>query len=172
MAKSRDYIYMDVLDLKGRKLGYVNDLIVDFGRKTVIGFKMNSFKLKKAQREVLKESIVYHHSDIIAGSTCEVSGLEFSSILNMHVVDINFNVIGLVSEVLFDGKTFEIKGLMVKKSSFLDMFTPRKILLLKDLIIGEKYILYMSRCRNIEMECIPSVGMGLPAKMEVYYEKD
>jgi len=32
MAKSRDYIYMDVMNIQGKKIGYIKDLLVDFNK--------------------------------------------------------------------------------------------------------------------------------------------
>lgn len=172
MAKSKDYIYDDVIDISGHKLGYVKDLIVDMGNKRVLGFKVNSPKLLKKEFNILKENVIYSKAQLVVSGITQGENLLFSSFLNMHVIDKNSNVIGLVSELLFDKDTFEIKGVFVKGYSIFTMFKKRRIILIRDLIIGEKYILYTGGCEDILMECIPSIEKHSFNRRDLYYEKD
>lgn len=172
MAKSRDFIYKEVLDINGHKLGYIKDIIVDFGKKKVLGFKINSYKLLKKEYVIFIENIIYSKTKIIVKNMDEGDYLEFSYILNMHVIDKYFNVLGLVSEIIFDESTYDIKAIFIKDYSFFKGFKNRRVLLVDDLIIGEKYILYESQNKSIKMECIPSLDKSVYQKRNIYYEKD
>lgn len=172
MAKSRDYIYDDVIDISGHKLGYIKDLLVDFGNKKVLGFKINSYKLMKKDFSVLRENIIYSKTKLVVSAITKGEHLLFSNFINMHVLDKNSNVLGLVSELLFDNDTFEIKGIFVKDYSIFTMFKKRRIILIRDLIIGENYMLYTGRCEDIMMECIPGVEKNQLNRRDLYYEKD
>lgn len=171
MAKSRDYIYMDVLNIDGEKIGYIKDLLVDFNKCEVVGFKINPYKLMKKGFNVLREDIVYQKSKLIVRDTVKEKYLELGSIMNMHVVDGYSNVLGLVCEVLFDDEDYKIKAMSIRKNNLRSMFKNRKIFLIKDLIIGEEYILYNGKNKRISMECLATLGSRKNPYRDTYYEK-
>lgn len=172
MAKSRDYIYMDVINIQGKKIGYIKDLLVDFNKGEVIGFKINPYKLFCKDFNVLRENIVYHKSQLVINNMVKEKYLEFSTIMNMHVVDKYSNMLGLISEVIFDDDNFNIKGFAVKDYNIFTMFKKRNVLLRGDLILGDEYILYTTDNTNITLKCMPSVGSKKAVGRDVYYEKD
>ncbi|MEG1255293.1 PRC-barrel domain-containing protein [Clostridium sp.] len=171
MAKSRDYIYMDVMNIRGNKIGYIKDLLVDFNKGKVIGFKINPYKLLGKDFNVLKEDIVYYKSQLVISNVIRDKYLEFSTIMNMHVVDKNSNILGLVSEIIFCEDNFEMKGLAVRDYNIFSMFKNREIFLIKDLIIGEGYIFYSGENNNIKLECISSIESRKNNSRDLYYEK-
>jgi len=172
MAKSRDYIYMDVMNIQGKKIGYIKDLLVDFNKGEVIGFKVSPYRLLGKEFNVLKENIVYYKSQLVINNIVKDKYLEFSSILNMHVIDKCSNILGLVSEIIFGDDDFKIKGLAVKDYNIFSMFKSRSILLKPYLILGDEYILYTAENTNIALECMPNVGKKKATNKDVYYEKD
>lgn len=171
MAKSRDYIYMDVLNIKGEKIGYIKDLLIDFNKNQVIGFKINPYKLMKKDFNVLKEDVVYQKSKLIIKNVVKGRFLELSEIMNMHVVDKYSNILGLVSEIIFDSESYEIQGISIRDYNLWSMLKSRRILLPKDIIIGEEYIFYYGENERIFMECLPSVGSRKNPYRDTYYEK-
>lgn len=171
MAKSRDYLYKDVMNINGEKIGYIKDLLVDFGRSEVVGFKINPYKIMKKGFNVLKEDIIYQREQLIVKDTAKNKFIEFSSIMNMYVVDKCFNILGLVSEVIFDDEEFIIKGISIRDYNLWSMFKSRRILLIKELIIGEEYIFFIGDNPKITMECMPIVGSRKNLYRDVYYEK-
>lgn len=172
MAKSRDYIYMDVINIQGKKVGYIKDLLVDFNKGEVIGFKINPYRLFGKDFNVLKENIVYYKSQLVINNIVKEKYLEFSTIMNMHVIDKYSNILGLVSEIVFDDDNFKIKGIAVKDYNIFTMFKKRSILLKSDLILGDEYILYSTENTSISLKCMPNIGNGKAASKDVYYEKD
>jgi sporulation protein YlmC with PRC-barrel domain len=172
MAKSRDYIYMNVMNIQGKKIGYIKDLLVDFNKGEVIGFKINPYRLLCKDFNVLKENIIYYKSQLVINNIVKDKYLEFSTIMNIHVIDKCSNILGLVSEVIFDDDDFKIKGLVVKDYNIFNMFKSRSVLLKSDLIIGDEYILYTAENTNIILKCMPNIGNKKIASKDVYYEKD
>jgi len=171
MAKSRDYIYMDVMNIQGKNVGYIKDLLVDFNKGEVIGFKINPYRLLGKEFNILKENIVYYKSQLIINNIVKDKYLEFSTIMNMHVIDKYSNILGLVSEIIFDDN-FQIKGLAIKDYNIFSMFKGRSILLKSNLILGDKYILYTAENTNIDLKCMPNVGKKKATNKDVYYEED
>ena len=171
MAKSRDYIYKDVLNIEGKKFGYIKDLLLDFNKCEVVGFKINPYKIMKRGFNVLKEDIIYQKDQIIVKDIVKSKFIELSSIMNMYVVDKNSNILGLVSEIIFDEKDFLIKGLSIRDYNLWRMFKNRRIILPKELIVGEEYIFYTGENQRITMECLPIVGNRKNPNRDIYYEK-
>lgn len=171
MAKSRDYIYMDVLNIKGEKIGYIKDLLIDFNKNQVVGFKINPYKLMKKGFNVLKEDVIYQKSKLIIKNVVKGRFLELSEIMNMHVVDKYSNILGLVSEIIFDSESYEIQGISIRDYNLWSMLKSRRVLLPKDIIIGEEYIFYHGENERISMECLPSVGSRKNPYRDTYYEK-
>lgn len=171
MAKSRDYIYMDVMNIDGEKIGYIKDLLVNFDKCEVVGFKINPYKLMKRGFNVLKEDIIYHKSQLIVRDIVKEKYLELSTIMNMHVLDRYSNILGLVTEIVFDAEDYKIKGIAVRDYNLWSMFKNRRIFLLKELIVGEEYIFYTGEDGRISMECLPTVGSRKNPYRDTYYEK-
>lgn len=171
MAKSRDYLYMDVMNVNGEKIGYIKDLLVDFDKCEVVGFKINPYKLMKKCFNVLKEDIVYHKTQLIVKDTVKEKYLELSTIINMHVLDRYSNILGLVSEIVFDSENYKIKGVSVKNYNLWSMVKKRRVFIPKDLIVGEEYIFYTGEDKRISMDCLPIVGTRKNPCRDKYYEK-
>lgn len=171
MAKSRDYIYKDVLNINGEKIGYIKDLLVDFQKCEVIGFKINPYKIMKKAFCVIKEDIIYQKDQLIVKDIVRGKFIELSSIMNMYVLDKGSNILGLVSEIIFDDEQFSIKGISIRDYNLWSMFKSRKILLPKELIIGNEYIFFTGENERITMECIPIVGDRKNHYRDIYYEK-
>lgn len=171
MAKSRDYIYKDVLNINGEKIGYIKDLLVDFNKCQVVGFKINPYKIMKKSFNVLKEDIIYQREQLIVKDTVKSKLIELSSIMNMYVVDKCSNILGMVSEIIFDDEEFIIKGISIRDYNLWSMLKNRRILLPKELIIGEEYIFFIGENQRITMECLPIIGNRKSHYRDIYYEK-
>lgn len=171
MAKSRDYIYKDVLNINGEKIGYIKDILIDFNKYEVVGFKINPYKIMKKGFSVLREDIIYQREKLIVKSTVKNKFIQLSSIMNMYVLDKNSNVLGLVSEIIFDEDEFVIKGISIRDYNLWNIFKKRKILLPSEIILGEEYIFYIGENQRITMECLPILGERKNHYRDVYYEK-
>lgn len=155
MYKSRDFIFMDVLDLQGEKLGYVKDILINFSKREVIGFKVTPYKLFKKNFSVLKEDIIYFNGAMIINKINKEEYLAFNDIKKMYVVDKNSEILGIVKELIFDGESFEIKAISIAYSLVTSIFKERRILLIKDMILGEDNLLYVGCQDKYSFHCIP-----------------
>lgn len=171
MAKSRDYIYKDVLNIQGQKIGYVKDLLVDFHKCQVVGFKINPYKIMKKGFNVLKEDIIYQKEQLIIRETVKKRFVELSSIMNMYVVDKGSNILGLVSEIIFDDENFTIKGVSIRDYNLFSVFKSRRIILLNEIIIGEEFVFFTGENKRITMDCLPIIGSRKNPYRDAYYEK-
>ncbi|WP_291579138.1 PRC-barrel domain-containing protein [Clostridium sp. UBA6640] len=155
MYKSRDFIFMDVLDLQGEKLGYVKDILINFGKREVIGFKVTPYKLFKKNFSVLKEDIIYFNGAMIINKINKQEYLAFNDIKKMYVIDKNSEILGIVKELIFDGESFEIRAISIAYSLVTSIFKERRILLIKDMILGEDNLLYVGCQDKYSFHCIP-----------------
>lgn len=167
MAKTRDYIYMDVVDIKGKKMGYIKDILINFNQRKIVGFKVEPYKIIGKGFNILKEHIIYYNKEVVIDNYIKDNYLEFSSIKNMYVYDISSNFLGSVYELIFDEQNYDIIALCLKFSNIFIGFKERKIVLVKDLILGEKNIIYINSSKCIEFNCSPKFSMGFDFKEKI-----
>ncbi|WP_010292908.1 PRC-barrel domain-containing protein [Clostridium senegalense] len=80
MYKSSDFIYMDVVNIEGETLGYINDILINFHKKQILGFSVTPYKLLRKNFNVLKEDIIYHNKNMVVKSINKGKYLKFSDI--------------------------------------------------------------------------------------------
>ncbi|MGL4730832.1 MAG: PRC-barrel domain-containing protein [Clostridium sp.] len=156
MHKSRDFIYMDVLDINGEKLGYIKDILLSFHDKKILGFSVTPYKFLKKEFNVMKEDIVYYNKSMIVKKINKNKFLKFNDIKKMYVIDKNSQVVGVVKEIVFNKETFSLKGVMVSKN-ISSLLKEREVLIAKNLILGEKNILYIEENKKFKFVCVPNI---------------
>jgi len=153
MYKKKDFIFMDVFNNKGKKIGYINDILIDCHKEKVIGFNIIPKRFFKKNMSVLKEDIVYYNNTMVIRKIARYKSLGFSEINNMDVIDNKGNVIGIVEDIIFDEYTFQIHAIIVSVG-FLKRFTEgKKIILLKDILFGERNLLNFNCSNMINFYC-------------------
>lgn len=155
MFKSRDFIYMDVIDINGKNLGYVKDILINFSKGEILGFKVSPYKLISKDFNILRQDIIYYNTKIVVTKTTKENYLEFSKLKNLYVLDKQSNIIGMVNDIIFCGKTFELQGVSIKSGTITSVFKERKILLIKNLILGEDNLLYTGEDNKFNLVCTP-----------------
>lgn len=168
MLKSRDFIYMDVIDINGKNLGYVKDILINFNKKEVTGFKVNPYKFISKGFNILKEDIIYYNTKILVTKTSKENQISFSELRNMYVLDKNSNILGMVNDIIFCEKTFELKGISIKCGTIAGIFRERKILLIKELILGEDNLLFFGNEDKFKLVVTPHKSLS---KVVVNYEE-
>lgn len=163
LSKIRDYIYMDVVDINGKRLGYIKDILINFHEKKVIGFDITPYKLFGKNFNVMKEDVLYFNKYMVVKKISKEKCLKFEDINKMYVIDRNSNILGVVKDLIFDEDEMNIQGVIIA-TNILNLFLKRQVLLAKNLILGEKNLFYMSTEEKINLECIPnkflSIGEG------------
>lgn len=161
MIKTKDFDFMKVLDLSGNYLGYVKDIWIDFNKGSIAGFIIRCKGLFSKEKVVSKEDILYVSEFIIVKSLDHRACLSFKDIKSMDIVDRQGNIIGILEDILIDIESFEIKGVIVC-SGFLDrVFNGKRVLLIKDMMLGEDNILYFGNNESIAMSSLPHKIMGV-----------
>lgn len=155
MYRSKDFVLMDAIDINGKKVGFIRDVLVNFNRGFVVGFSITPSQIFKKGLSVLKEDILTFHYNMIVKKTSEEELLRLSNFKGMDVLDHKGNVLGMVEDIIFDINNFKIKGLVVSTGFIHNLIHGKKIFLIKDLILGDKSILYFGDARKICFTTIP-----------------
>jgi uncharacterized protein YrrD len=155
MYKSKDFKYMDVVNVEGKKIGVIRDLLIDFNKGKVIGVQISPTKLFHKNISVLKEDIIYFNKHMVVKKVVKEKYLTLHSFINMDVIDKCRNIFGVVEDITFSGHSFEIKGVIVSLGFFTNLLRGKRIMLIKELILGEKNILYFPCNRDYSFKTMP-----------------
>ena len=154
MYRTKDFMLMNVNKAQGEKLGYINDIFLDINESKIIGFQIKSTNLFKRNLSVNTESIISFNDYMIVKDSEDISKMKFSSIKGMDVLDLKKDIIGIVEDLIICQNTFLIKAIIINSGFLADWTGGKKIILIKDLIIGEKNIL-CSRSSKMNFKSIP-----------------
>ncbi|GIM27921.1 hypothetical protein CPJCM30710_05870 [Clostridium polyendosporum] len=143
MLRRKDFDYINVYNITGKKLGTIKDIIFDYYKSKVIGFQITTKGFSK-NNYVPVESVISFNEAMIVTSTMQHNGLSFSAIKDMDVVDKCGNMIGVVEDVLIDIYDFSLKGIIIS-SGFIDrLIRGKSIILINHTILGEDSILFFA----------------------------
>ena len=107
MFKSKDFIFMDVVTVEGKKIGFIKDLLINFNKGKVIGFVISPYNFFQKNLNVLKEDIIYFNKHMVVRKVEKNTYLCLQSFLSMDVIDICRNVFGMVEDITFTGNTLK-----------------------------------------------------------------
>ena len=155
MFKSKDFIFMDVVSVEGKKIGFIRDLLIDFNKGKVIGFVVSSYKIFHKNVSVLKEDIIYFNKHMVVKKVEKNKYLCLHSFINMDVIDKCSNIFGMVEDITFTCDTFEIKGVIVSSGFITNLLRGKRIMLINELILGEENILYIPNCEEYSFKSMP-----------------
>ena len=142
MFKTRDFYFKKVYDIKGKKIGIIEDIYIDFYLGKVTGFKVSSSILFSKKNYVDMEEIIDIGEDMIINSIRKGSGLAFKELKYMEIIDKLSNVKGVLEDIIIDIKDYSIKAIVISSGLIDKMIKGKQIILLNKCILGEKYILY------------------------------
>lgn len=155
MFRSKDFILMDVVDIKGKRIGFIKDIIIDFHNGEVKGFIVSTYKLFQKTISILKKDIVSFNKFMIISRWDKNSYLQLSDIINMDIINKEGDIIGMAEDILFQEFTFKIHGLIVSTGFIKNILSGKKILLMNSVILGENSILNISNSTNVDFVSIP-----------------
>ncbi|WP_163215874.1 PRC-barrel domain-containing protein [Clostridium thermarum] len=145
LYRLKDFLTKNVLYSDGKKAGIVSDVIVNFNEKKVQGFSVSGGSiLRRKNKVVYIENIIYYDCSIIIGKMSEKKLLTFSAVKGMEVTDIKGNIIGIAEDILFDNK-FKLRGIIISPGMIRKLVIGKGILLINELIFGDKNILYFGK---------------------------
>ena len=142
MFKTRDFYFKKVYDIKGKKIGIIEDLYIDFYLGKVIGFKVSNKMLFSKKNYVDMEDIIDIGEDMIITSIRKGEGLTFKEIKYMEIMDMLSNIKGVLEDIVIDIQDYSIKAIVISSGLIDKMIKGKEIIILNRCILGEKYILY------------------------------
>jgi uncharacterized protein YrrD len=154
MIKSKDFYLVKVYDTKGKYLGTIEDMYINFYEERVEGFSISNFFKFSKKNFVKKEDIISMEEVIIARNLSFKIGIPFKSIKDMDIKDKKNVMKGVLEELIIEKEDFSIKGLIMSSGIFDKMFKGKEILLLKNCILGEDFILYKG-CQEVSLKSMP-----------------
>jgi len=143
MYRYRDFKLMNVCDITGKKLGFINDLILNFQQEEISGFGLYSHRLFNNNITISSEDVVCFDKCMIVKKVTKIKNeyLNFKEICNCDIVNEKGQIIGLAQDILIDENTFKIKGIVVSKGIVNDFICGKKIILIDQLCFGDRNIL-------------------------------
>ena len=65
MYREKDFLLMEVYNEKGKRIGFINDMIIELEKDEVMGFVIISYNLFKGYSHILKENIISFEEKMI-----------------------------------------------------------------------------------------------------------
>lgn len=155
MFRSKDFILMDIVDIRGKRIGFIKDIIIDFHKGEVKGFVISSYKLFQKTICVLIKDIVSFNKSMIISKWERDNFLKLSDIKDIDIINKYGDIIGMAEDILFHEFTYKIQGLVVSTGFIKNILSGKKILLMNSVILGENAILNISDNSNIDFVSIP-----------------
>ncbi|HEY8889576.1 MAG TPA: PRC-barrel domain-containing protein [Clostridium sp.] len=155
MFKSKKFIFMDVVSVDGKKIGFIRDLLIDFNNGKVLGFVISPYNFFSKNLSVLKEDIIYFNKHMVVKKVEKSRKLCLHSFINMDVIDKCGNIFGMVEDINFTYDTFEIKGVIVSSGFIPNLLRGKRIMLINELILGEENILYIPHSEEYYFKSMP-----------------
>ncbi len=137
----RDFYMMEVKSIDGKILGFIKGIDINFSESRVKGFIISSYSFTQRSVKVLVEDIISFNEVMIVSCVTRGESLDFNSIRKMDVVDTKSNILGMIEELIFDGNSFIIEGIIVSTGLIKDLIIGKRIFSTEYLILGEKSVL-------------------------------
>jgi len=142
MFKTRDFYFKKVYNIKGKKVGIIEDLYIDFFLGKVVGFKVSNSSFFSKNNYVDMQDIIDIGEDVIIDSIRKGTGLTFKELKYMEIIDKLSNIKGVLEDIIIDIRDYSIKAIVISSGLIDKMIKGKQIILLNRCVLGEKYILY------------------------------
>jgi uncharacterized protein YrrD len=142
MFKTRDFYFKKVYNIKGKKIGIIEDLYIDFFLGRVVGFKVSNSSFFSKNNYVDMQDIIDIGEDVIIESIRKGTGLTFKELKYMEIIDKMSNIKGVLEDIIIDIRDYSIKAIVISSGLIDKMIKGKQIILLNRCVLGEKYILY------------------------------
>lgn len=142
LLKTKDFYLLKVFDIRGKYLGIIDDIYIDFHNGKIKGFLLSNYLLFSKRNFIKVEDIIYIEDVMIIKELKRKEGISFRSIKDIDVKDKNNIIKGILEDLVIDKQDLSIKGLVISSGIFDRIIKGKEILLLKECILGEDFILY------------------------------
>lgn len=160
MFRTKDFIMMDVADVKGKRIGFIKDILINFNEGVVVGFLISPYNLFVKSCYVLSQDIVSFERTMIIEKTTLHSPLKLRDFLGMEVLDTKGNILGVFEDIIFS-HDFKVKGLVVSSGFISKLIKGKKIVLINEILVGDDNIIYMGNSQKVNLVSVPHKLIGV-----------
>ena len=146
MMRSRDFMFANAYSVDGKKIGRIEDILLNFSSGTIEGFKINKGSVFNKSICISKDNIICISSKLIVREEdYKEEFIEFKKIKGMEAININGLILGDIEEIIFDEMNLNIKGLIISKGILDNIMSGKKVVLQGDYIIGKRNLLCLAK---------------------------
>lgn len=154
MLKTKDFYLLKVYNLEGKYLGIIDDIYIDFYNGIIKGFAISNYLLFSKKNFIKVEDIISIEDVMLIKELNKKEGISFKEIKDIDIKDINNNIRGILEDLIIEEKDLSIKGLIISSGIFDRIIKGKEILLLKECILGEKFIFYFGG-DEVKLQSLP-----------------
>lgn len=154
MLKTKDFYLLKVYNLEGKYLGIIDDIYIDFYNGIIKGFSISNYLLFSKKNFIRVEDIISIEDVMLIKELNKKEGISFKEIKDIDIKDKNNNIRGVLEDLIIEEKDLSIKGLIISSGIFDRIIKGKEILLLKECILGEKFIFYFG-LDEIKLQSLP-----------------
>jgi len=154
MLKTKDFYLLRVYDIRGKYLGIIDDIYIDFNKGIIKGFLLSNYLLFSKKNFIKVKDIITIEDVMIIRELNTKEGIAFKSIKDIDVKDKKNIIRGVLEDLIINSKDLSIKGLIVSSGIFDRIVKGKEILLLKECILGEDFILYFGN-NEVKFQSMP-----------------
>jgi len=154
MIKTKDFYLLKVYDITGKYLGIVDDIYINFYKGKIEGFFISNYMFFRKKDFIQSNDIISLQEVIIVKKLSSREGISFKSIKDIEIKDKNKRVKGVLEDLIIEKEGLYIRGLVMSSGIFDKIIKGKEILLLKDCILGEEFILYHGNA-ELRLKSVP-----------------
>lgn len=160
MIKSKDFYLLKVYDIKGNYIGIIDDIYINFYKGTIEGFFISNYMFFRKKDFINVNDIISLQEVVIVKKVSGKEGISFKGIKDMEIKDKTTMLKGVLEDLIIEKDGLYIKGLIMSSGIFDKIIKGKEVLLIKDCILGEKFILYNGNT-EIKLKSIPKVNKNV-----------
>lgn len=154
MLKTKDFYLLKVYDLRGKYLGVIDDVFIDFSNGLIKGFSISNYKFFSKKNFIEASNILTIEDVMIIKELGIKKGISFKEIKDIDVRDRNNTILGILEDLIIEKGDYSIKGLIISSGIFDRIFKGKDIFLHKECILGEDFILYYGN-NEVKLKTLP-----------------
>ena len=160
MFRTRDFLMLDVIDINNKRVGLIKDVLFNFSSGKVVGFLISSYSIFTKNLCVLTRDIISFDRIMVVKKAVREVHPCFQELKGMDVYDTRGDLLGIVEDIMYDNN-YDIKGVIVTSGIIKKMFTGKRVMLINELIFGEKNVLFYGNGDKFSFIRVPHKIIGV-----------
>ena len=160
MFRVKYFQYMNVYDNKGKYLGFIKDIAINYHKSRVIGFKLSSKGIFSKERYILSEDIIAMNEKVIDTKSIKDKFLCFSDIKSLDIIDSSGGIVGVLEDLIIDLGDYSIKGIVANPGILIKMMRGKEIILITETILGDYSIAYFGDRNKVKLVSLSTKELG------------